>query len=301
MSQRLFTFGCSFTQYKWPTWADILGQQFNHYENWGRVGAGNQFIFNSLIECQLKNQLTQTDTVGIMWTNVAREDRYVNNEWVIPGNIYTQTTYSQDFIKKFCDIRGYYIRDLATIHATKLLLDHIGCQYFFLSMVPVLNHLQYDNVTDTNEVCDDLLPYYQETLDIVHPSIFEVVFNNDWWSRPFMQGDLSIVEAEYNKNAGGDWPTFSNFIQQKFDGISKKILKEIFDTTRWNWNQMIHRACRPDSHPTPLEHLEYIDRVLPNYTISDGTRNWCANMDSLVKSGQETIGKSWDQHLVKRW
>ena len=36
---RLFTFGCSFTQYWWPTWADILGYQHDFYENWGRCGA----------------------------------------------------------------------------------------------------------------------------------------------------------------------------------------------------------------------------------------------------------------------
>ena len=46
---RIFAFGCSLTQYFYPTWADIL---IHHYksegttigENWGRSGAGNQYI-----------------------------------------------------------------------------------------------------------------------------------------------------------------------------------------------------------------------------------------------------------------
>lgn len=299
--KRLFSFGCSFTQYDWPTWADILGRQFKHYENWGRKGAGNQFIFNSLIECHLKNQLTPSDTVGIMWTNVAREDRYVNNSWLVPGNIYTQTTYNSDFVRKFADTRGYYIRDLATIHAAKLLLDHIGCQYFFLSMVPILNHLQYDDTDndDINEV-HDLLPYYQETIDSVLPSVFEVVFNKDWWSRPFMPKNISLVEQEYNKHAGNDWPTFNNFIQQKFDGVSKEILEEIFDITKWDWNQLIYRQSRSDAHPTPLEHLEYIDQVLLDYPISAETRRWCIETDLLVRSGQQ-LSDSWNRSLAKRW
>ena len=77
MVRRLYTFGCSFTQYFWPTWADILGQEFDYYENWGKLGGGNQFIFNSIIECSLRNKLTPNDTVAIMWTNVTREDRYI--------------------------------------------------------------------------------------------------------------------------------------------------------------------------------------------------------------------------------
>ena len=59
---RLFTFGCSFTSYHWPTWADILGREYDYFENWGRSGGSNQFIFNSLIEAKrLNNALTQQE------------------------------------------------------------------------------------------------------------------------------------------------------------------------------------------------------------------------------------------------
>ena len=56
---RLFTFGCSFTHWSWPTWADILGREFDEYENWGQRGGGNVFIFHSLIECYKKNKLNK--------------------------------------------------------------------------------------------------------------------------------------------------------------------------------------------------------------------------------------------------
>ena len=47
--KRFFAFGCSFTNYYWPTWADIIGQDSNFYENWAQPGAGNHFIFNSIM------------------------------------------------------------------------------------------------------------------------------------------------------------------------------------------------------------------------------------------------------------
>lgn len=297
---RLFTFGCSFTQYRWPTWADILGRQFAHFENWGRIGAGTQFIFNSLIECHLKNQLGPEDTVGIMWTNIAREDRYVNGEWLTPGSIYNQTDYDENFVKKFADIRGYYIRDLATIHATKLLLDSIGCRYFFLSMIPILNESELDSDNSTDEI-KDLLPYYQSTIDQIRPSVFETVFNKDWWSRPFCEGDLSVVKNNYVKNAGADWPSFEDFMNKKFDGVPQAVLDELFDKSRWNWDQLIYRTKRLDVHPTPLEHLEYIEKVLEEYTISDETKEWCGVFDALVRTHQRYVGVPWEQNLVSRW
>ena len=51
--KRLFTFGCSFTQYNWPTWADILGRSL-HQEGWefhniGRAGTGNMQIMKTIL------------------------------------------------------------------------------------------------------------------------------------------------------------------------------------------------------------------------------------------------------------
>ena len=54
---RLFVFGCSFTKYYWPTWADIIGQEFEYYENWGEIGSGNLRIAHRITECVYKNQI----------------------------------------------------------------------------------------------------------------------------------------------------------------------------------------------------------------------------------------------------
>lgn len=299
MNQRLFAFGCSFTRYCWPTWADIIGKQFNYYQNWGQPGAGNQYIFNSLVECHLKNQITPNDTVCIMWSNVSREDRYVKGQWVTPGNIYTQAVYDQKFIKTLTDTRGYYIRDLATIHATKLVLDQIGCRYIFLSMVPLRNPMQYEKA-DVSDKIGDLLEYYQSTVDLIRPSVFEVVFNNDWWSRPFLKKSTAMIEEKYKKNAGRDWPTFDNFVQKNFTGIKQEIIDEIFDKSRWNWEKDLHQTERKDTHPTPIEHLEYVQKILPEFQLTDETKNWCLEIDSLVRS-EISLDQVWSEQRVSRW
>ena len=49
MNKRLFTFGCSFTQWKWPTWADYIGINFDEYYNAGQAGSDNKHILNHIL------------------------------------------------------------------------------------------------------------------------------------------------------------------------------------------------------------------------------------------------------------
>lgn len=181
MKGRLFTFGCSFTRYCWPTWANILGEEFDSFENWGKAGAGNSFILYSLMECHQRNNLTTDDTVIVMWTSAGREDRWVNNAWIAPGSIYNQDTYDQNFVVKFADPTGYLIRDLAILTATRHVLDNIGCTYHFLQMAP------WDLVDDSRhkkETVDSrLYKLYNKELERIKPSVYDTVFNGNWSSR----------------------------------------------------------------------------------------------------------------------
>jgi hypothetical protein len=244
--KRLFTFGCSFTQYwRWPTWADALGQEYEKAENWGVCGGGNSLIFYSLVECHQRNQITADDDVYIMWTNTSREDRYVRDRWHAAGNIYWTggNDVPVEYILKFACERGYLIRDLATITATRHMLDHIGCRYRFLSKVPLSQTNESvglaSNPKDTVGSDQDIRDLYQDTLDLIAPSVFEVVFKHDWNSRP------GIVDP----NLG-----------------------------------------RRDFHPTPMEHVEYLDQLAPGLITQDATREWMSNWQKQIESGNN----DWD-------
>lgn len=243
---RLFTFGCSFTRYKWPTWADLLGQEFESYYNFGHSGGGNLFIACSIAEANARYKFTSEDTVLVMWTNATREDRYTNN-WVLPGNIYTQSEYSEDFVKKFITIRGCYVRDLAQIHLAKNLLENSRCKFHFMSMVDMDNYSQY-SVEKSEEILD-LLIHYKDTINIVLPSAHKVIFNYDWWSRPMYENG----------------------------------------------------PHRQDPHPMPLEHLEYINAVLPNYEFSEDSIRIAKILDLDVKNAFKTNGSfgSYDSRSNK--
>ena len=231
---RLFTFGCSFTKYHWPTWADILGCEFDEHYNYGLAGAGNLYITTSIAEAIARYNITSTDTVMVMWSNVTREDRYLHNGWNPQGNIFNQTLYSKDFIDKFVTVRGCYVRDLPFILLTKKTLDGIGCKYEFMSIVDIDTPDQY--TADKNDNISDLLKLYQEPLLKIKPSVHKILFNYDYGSRPFL-----------------------------------------------------YKNDRPDYHPFPLEHLEYINKVLPEYKIGNDTLVLVNSIDKICRQHFENV------------
>lgn len=190
MKGRLFTFGCSFTEYLWPTWADILGKEFDYYENWGLRGGGNHFITNSVIECSVRNNITADDTVIIMWTTVTREDRYLTTKWLCPGNIYRQDIYDKSFVDKFITVRGCMVRDLALMYILDQYLQKIGCVYHYLTMTDI--YLEANLKGPEEFYVDDVLTMYSTVTDKFKPSVYEIIFNYDWNSRTYFsdqQGD----------------------------------------------------------------------------------------------------------------
>lgn len=239
--QRLFTFGCSFTQYwRWPTWADALGQQSEHFENWGMCGAGNGFIFNSIVECNQRNNINKNDTVIVMWTNTSREDRYVGDQWLPMGNVYWTAGQElpKEYVQRYACERGYLIRDLAFISATQTLLDFWGCNWKFLSMVPFSKTNESaelgSNPEDTVTEDQDVRTLYRPVLNTIRSSVYETVFNEQWWSG---------------------------------NGIA--------DT---------YNPQRRDFHPTPSEHVDYINAVCPELPLSPATVNWMQNWEQKIRN-----------------
>jgi hypothetical protein len=161
--KRFFAFGCSMTQYNWPTWADILAKQIPESYNYGKSGAGNIYISAMVAEANMRYKFTKDDLVMVMWSTINREDRYYMH-WQTHGNLYNQDFYSKDFVKNYVDHRGQLIRDFALISLTTGLLDNIGCDYHSMSMQPV-----------TIGLADGYK--YNDVIELYRPVINSITFN----------------------------------------------------------------------------------------------------------------------------
>lgn len=134
--KRFFAFGCSFTSYNTPTWADILASEMPNceYYNFGQGGSGNLTISNRIAQANRKYKFNENDLVIVMFTSVCREDRYIDDNWHLHGNVFNQDYYDKNFVKNYCDPIGYLVRDLALIELVTVYLKNLACDSVFLSM-----------------------------------------------------------------------------------------------------------------------------------------------------------------------
>ena len=268
---RLFTFGCSFTSCEWPTWADIIGKEFDYYENWARSGMGNQYIFNRLIECHQRNHFTVNDTIMIMWSTVLREDRYIKEHgWVGTGNIWLTDTYPTAWKKKFVCDRGFLLRDLTLISAAKDLLKYWQVGFNMLSLLPI----ETDNEEDVLDVfqagLNDITSSFIGTIDISGHLSCREFFNEKIKPNQDLLGDL---EDEYNQCKVADWPTFKIFLKQQ--NIEKSIVDDINKYRLYD--KLFNLTYKYADHPAPKEHMLYVQKIFPNHIISENTKNWIDN------------------------
>lgn len=192
---RLFTFGCSFTEYCYPTWANILSKSMPNAEhlNLGRCGAGNQYIAMRMTEVNNKFKFCDTDLVVTLWTTHCREDRYVNQYWHTPGNIFTQTTYPASFVKEFSDPIGYLIRDLSIIETATGYINSLPCDYVGLTSVP----FRYD-IGDDNIMVDEILDVYKNTVASFPPSLLDLGMGGTWDDSITYKMDDGSTRTEYH-------------------------------------------------------------------------------------------------------
>lgn len=128
--RRLFTFGCSHTQYQWPSWANILGLNFDQHLNYGKPGTGNQRILNQVIRCHQHYKFRETDTIVIMLSSDDRFDyieRLSDNRyhWASKGSYFgPQDIFTDKFIKSVNQINSYE-STFTALTSMRLLLDTI--------------------------------------------------------------------------------------------------------------------------------------------------------------------------------
>lgn len=143
--KRFFAFGCSYTHWIWPTWANIIADDLEiPFENWGISGSGNQAIHSRLVECELKNNLTPNDLVIVSWSGWSREDRYLDNHWKCGGNIFNNTYCDDEFIKKYWSWENDVIRNATIIHSTtKAYKDIISYQMSLIDYPKFTGHGEF--------------------------------------------------------------------------------------------------------------------------------------------------------------
>lgn len=122
-TMKLIVFGCSFTDYRWPTWADIIAEDLGcEYENWGLGGGGNQAIARRILYRSTWG-FESTDWIMVQWSSLHREDRFQNGKWISQGSVSLAQHYGAEFIEKYWDWDNDIINTAQARITSELILD----------------------------------------------------------------------------------------------------------------------------------------------------------------------------------
>jgi hypothetical protein len=247
--KRFVAIGCSFTRYRWASWADLLASEMPgaEYINVGRSGAGNTYIMTALHQLKNKLQLNSDDLVGIMWSTYCREDRLLDGNWSTPGNIYTQGDYDEQFVQKFADFDWYMLRDTALISTTMQSLQTAEFDCFAMEGVNLNEQGYYAGLPD--EEVDIKVSAEHDTLK---PSL--LTYNNGEWPVHYSYinsphkpwgGDGSIFEdyhpsapvyRQYLQHLGFPMTEYSETLSDLSDNMMKQVQgDDVFTDEQWPW------------------------------------------------------------------
>ena len=270
---RVFVFGCSFTNWYWPTWGDILIHEFNVRnkigENWAAAGCGNQYIFNSVMECDNIKKFNERDLVIVQYTDTNREDRYVFDKWVYTHNEdKKRTVYGDEWVKQFHDDRrAGMIRDYAYIHAIQQLLEYKRCGWNNFSMVSI-TRLDPDKVS---------FFAMQKSLDKRYANLHTLAIKGISESEPWAHS-----------------PDVLSVYKQDLMNIEESFLNIVF---HGKWPKV--RPMVDKGHPTPKEHLQFLEHVYTDFKLSDETYKFIEEWEASAWNMTETPAKYYPPNIER--
>ena len=287
--KRLFAFGCSFTQYAWPTWADFLGSEFEHFENWGYPGIGNRAIAERVAQCHAINKFTPDDTIIVQWSSYLRNDYHTGRRrlnymkkdplawqggWKTGGSMFNyinQPIYDQKWIAQFFDGQSFFMHTLNNIIATQGLLESTKCTWLMTSMsdLPRLG----------NDIPNNS---YGDALTLENPDY-------TIWDDP-----------EYEKFAFYKDAIWSNYADHWLEPIGPYAWKQ--DMLSWAFESDDGKSIR-DMHPSPRQHISYTNRVIKpklDLPINDAPYSDLLGLVEEVKHRNSKL-ENFEVELIKKW
>ena len=254
---RLFTFGCSFTYWPWPTWADIIAHDLEiPYQNWGLAGLGNVAIQNRLTECDLRNNFNKDDIILVVWSSWTREDRYDVKKTVFPRPSWNVTgdilhTYDKSFIDNYWSMNNDLIKNSTAIISANKMFDinfngHIAMPMSSLYDDPSLSFTDHEK-----QIAQFYEPYipndgmfdengqhscrYTKTQDC-HPDVLAHLEYANAFICPKLEKPLRKTTVDYFTEMHYTLYDYTENIMDTSDGVAyqRKVHSVLLDKFNWH-------------------------------------------------------------------
>lgn len=143
---RLFTFGCSYTCWHWPTWADLISTEFDEFYNYAIRGSGNRCIAERLSEAVINFNITKNDLIIVQWTDFHRFDFHntrlgKGTNWACAGNIFKNDGIPK-VILEIWEEESYILHTLNFINFVTALLNQTEARWYMTSSIDLFSDIK---------------------------------------------------------------------------------------------------------------------------------------------------------------
>ena len=277
---KYLAFGCSYTQYGYPTYADFIGQAFDVRENLGQSGAGNRYIFHKVVATldmlkRNKIKLTKDDLITIQWSGLPREDKLRTgvHYFETPGYLGSQGVFPDEYVNTYFSLEQNFFELLNYISILKLAFESLDVQYrMFYMMDPTLE-------------------------DFLGEAFFSNMFD----------------EQSKNLKTNGYLGELKKVLPLDIESIETFRIKYTMDKEppycyAWKNEETDEVEINDDTHPTPYAHAEYakyLSSTLDKDVLKEGNFDFSSviaqcddyfNLSNLKADAKKGIART-QEHL----
>jgi hypothetical protein len=235
MIRRCFSFGCSFVRWHWPSWADLIGVNYDEYYNFGNPGVSNSTIMNRFIEVDSKfNFQSNTDLILISASGFGRfnflREINGNKSWFACGELEKYSTHDGKMDSNLLDILEFL--------KTKFWKKSFGVYYSWIALNSMKKLLTSRNIEHKIIMGLDNRHYISDSdlLDTVNEqSMIEEIYNLLDVKESLQE---FFINNKFKKYGIDDHPTPETnlkFIEKYFPELVSNQSKEMCEYSRKNF------------------------------------------------------------------
>ena len=290
---RIFFFGCSYTHFAWPTWADILGVHASGYAidcpelnnnsvatyNFGRSGDSNAGIMHRLLLANAQYNFKSDDIICVQWTSKFRHSiatsmvehtrtDYASADYSISHCYWQEVVASRvlNSLKSECGANIYQFDFDAP--ETEKILGFTGSDGALLAAMeghdsPHNNWNQlatqggYDSVQDS---------WYTETKHIdAHPSPYHHCCVARAVAEHVGLGELSQTALDHATDSQAQlWYGWNRSEHHTIQSDEHRAWKTLTQVVRKSYVSEVHASNSMECEPSQAQHSHTIQRLLNN-------------------------------------
>lgn len=137
--KRFFAFGCSYTNYCWAMWPEIIKQELGDVEfhNLGKVGAGNSYIAHQIYLADIKYNFGPDDLIMVCWTHAYRIDWLLaeDRDWCLEGLMFYDGAINSQISDEAKSLENCEFRDCNIVVGVTEYLNQLSSDTFTFTWI----------------------------------------------------------------------------------------------------------------------------------------------------------------------